>query len=147
MGIRQMIKPHGTETITRGGCEESLTRTPSSSPMLICFEFLEASLHALLSFTWTITRPTNLLRQNIVFSYSEMIPVSFSFFLYFSFLCYFVVIKKYMYIFFILFIFFHENVFIFSCSGMFRNVPCSWFYRRPIATQLTTYLFKTGPDS
>ena len=22
-------------------------------------------------------------------------------------------------------------IFIFSCSGMFRNVPCSWFYRRP----------------
>ena len=21
--------------------------------------------------------------------------------------------------------------FIFSCSGMFRNVPCTWFYRRP----------------
>ena len=20
------------------------------------------------------------------------------------------------------------------CSGMFRNVPCSWFYRRPVKT-------------
>ena len=24
--------------------------------------------------------------------------------------------------------------FIFSCSGMFRNGPCSWFYRRPERT-------------
>ena len=22
-------------------------------------------------------------------------------------------------------------IFIFSCSGMFRHAPCSWFYRRP----------------
>jgi len=22
--------------------------------------------------------------------------------------------------------------YIFCCSGMFRNVPCSWFYRRPL---------------
>ena len=49
----------------------------------------EASLHLLLSFTWTLTHPTiNYLRQNIVFLYSEMIPVSSSFFPYFSFLCY-----------------------------------------------------------
>ena len=67
MGIRQMIKPHDTETITRGGCEESLTKTPSSSPILISFEFSEASLHALLSFAWTITRPTNLLLQKVEF--------------------------------------------------------------------------------
>ena len=25
---------------------------------------------------------------------------------------------------------------IFSCSGMFQNVPCSWFYRHP---KLTTF--------
>ena len=43
--------------------------------------FFLASLHSLLSFEWSLTCPTNLLRQNIVFSHSEMIPVSFSFFL------------------------------------------------------------------
>ena len=50
---------------------------------------LEASLHSLLSFEWALTRPKNSLRQNIVFSYSEMIPVSFflSFFFVFM-LCY-----------------------------------------------------------
>ena len=41
--------------------------------------FFLASLHSLLSFEWSLTCPTNLLRQNIVFSHSEMIPVSFSF--------------------------------------------------------------------
>ena len=39
----------------------------------------------------------------------------------------------------LLFFFFRENYFYFfmfrdipGCSGMFRNVPCSWFYRRPV---------------
>ena len=45
------------------------------------FFFFLASLHSSLSFEWSLTCPTNLLRQNIVFSHSEMIPVSFSFFL------------------------------------------------------------------
>ena len=62
--------------------------------------------------------------------------MSFSFFLYFSFLCYSVVIKKYIYIFFILFIFFHENFFY-----------CFMFCVPGLTTQLTTNLFKTGPDS
>ena len=29
-------------------------------------------------------------------------------------------------------IIFIKNILIFSCSEMFRNVPCSWFYRRPL---------------
>ena len=40
--------------------------------------------------------------------------------------------------FFLINFFFHENYFYLfmfrdvpACSGMFRNVPCSWFYRRP----------------
>ena len=85
----------------------------------------EASLHSLLSFAWTLTRPKNYLRQNIGFSYSEMIRVSFSLFLVsfcFSLLFYFIidVYKNY---------FFRD---VPGCSGMFvRNVPCSGFYRRP----------------
>ena len=100
------------------------------------------------------TRPKNSLRQNIVFSCSEMIPVSFSFFLslflYFSFLCYvicFVIINFakivfYLLLFLLLFIiiiiiiifielinyFFIKKYFNFF---MFRDVPCSGFYRRP----------------
>ena len=29
------------------------------------------------------------------------------------------------------FVFSWKLFLLFSCSGMFRNVPCSWFYRRP----------------
>ena len=100
---------------------------------------LEASLHSLLSFAWTLTRPTNfnLLRQNIVFSYSERIPVSFSWlFHYFSFffLLFYVIINFYKnyFIIIILLYFFSWKLFLFfhvpGCSGMFRHVPeCSVF--------------------
>ena len=145
MAIRQMIKPHGVETITRGGCEENLTKTLSSSPILICFEFRGKP-----SRVTVICMNHHSPNKFIATKYCFLIlgdDTSVFFFLFLSFLCYFFVVKKYMYIFFTLFIFFHENFFIFSCSGMFQNVPCSWFYRRPIATQLTTNLFKTGPDS
>ena len=89
----------------------------------------EASLHSLLSFAWTLTHPTNfnLLRQNIVFSsYSERIPVSFSwFFHYFSFfLCYFtllLIFTKIIFRWLFYYIFFLMKIIsIFSCSGMFR---------------------------
>ena len=71
-------------------CVESLKPSPH---VQFLFLNLEASLHSLLSFAWTLTHPTYL-RQNIVFSYSEMIPVSSSFFpIFFVFmLCYFVII-------------------------------------------------------
>ena len=87
-------------------------------------------------------RPTNYLRQNIVFSYPEMIRVSFSLFLSFSVFGYFTLLLIFMKIILlfllVFFFYFHENYFYFfmfrdvpGCSGMFRNVPCSWFYRRP----------------
>ena len=68
----------------------------------------------------------------------------FIFFLYFSFLFYvfmsiFVICKVfYCLILMYLLLFFYNflNFFMFrdvpECSGMFRNVPCSWFYRRPV---------------
>ena len=79
-----------------------------------------------------------------------MIPVSFSLFLYFSLffvvvvvvvLCYYLFLQKLFYYYYsILFIyFFLENYFIFSCSGMFRNVSCSRFSRRP-----TVYKFQAS---
>ena len=43
--------------------------------------------------------------------------------------------KNYFIILFYLFIFFMKIISIFSCSGMFRNVPCSWFYRRLLNLQ------------
>ena len=83
-------------------------------------------------------RSTNYLRQNIVFSYPEMIRVSFSLFLSLSVFCYFTLLLIFVKIILLLLFFFHENYFYFfmfrdvpECSGMFRNVPCSGFYRRP----------------
>ena len=85
----------------------------------------------------------NYLRQNIVFSYSEMIRVSFSLLLYFLF--YFTLLLiftkiillyyYYYYYYYYFIIFFHENYFYFfmfgdvpGFSGMFRHVPeCSEF--------------------
>ena len=96
---------------------------------------LEANLHSLLSFAWTLTRPTNYWRQNIVFSYPEMIRVSFSLFLSFSVFCYFTLLLAFIKIILLLFIYFYyyffmKIIFIFSCSGMFRNVPgCSGMFR------------------
>ena len=39
----------------------------------------------------------------------------------------------------LLFNFFMKIIFIFSCSGIFRNVPCSWFYRQPTTTTLLQF--------
>ena len=94
---------------------------------------LEASLHSLLSFAWTLTRPTSGLRQNIVFSYSEMIRVSFSLFLYFSFFCccYFkllLIFTKNVLLLLYYYYFFMKIILIFSHPGMFQHVPeCSVF--------------------
>ena len=76
-------------------------------------------------------RPTNYLRQNIVFSYPEMIRVSFSLFLCLSVFCYFtlllIFIKIVLLLLLFFFFFFHENYFYFC---MFRDVPvCSGMFR------------------
>ena len=74
-----------------------------------------------------------------------MMPVSFSLFPYFS-LFFFVVVILLLFIFtkilllllfYFVYLFFLENYFIFSCFGMFRNVPCSRFYRRPVNLENT----------
>ena len=75
-------------------------------------------------------RPTNYLRQNIVFSYPEMIRVSFSLFLSLSVFCYFTLLLIFikvilLLLLLLLFIYFHENYCYFF---MFRDVPeCSMF--------------------
>ena len=75
-------------------------------------------------------RPTNYLRQNIVFSYPEMIRVSFSLFNSFSFgFCYFKLLLIFIKIILLLILFFHENYFDFF---MFRDVPaCSGMFHVP----------------
>ena len=71
-------------------------------------------------------RPTNYLRQNIVFSYPEMIRVSFSLFLSISVFCYVTLLLIFMNFF---VFFFHENYFYFF---MFRDVPeCSGMFHVP----------------
>ena len=72
-----------------------------------------------------------------------MIPVSFSFLLSFFifrfYVMFFWLILIFISLLFYLFNFFMKITFIFfmfrdfsGCSGMFRNAPCSGFYRRPI---------------
>ena len=112
-------------------------KLPSSRPILIYFEFTSKS------FAWTLTRPTNYLRQNIVFSYSEMsfffliISLFFVFFLLFYVILLLLIFTKTMLLLsFYLINFFYENYFYFcmfrdvpGCSWMFRNVPgCSMFH-------------------
>ena len=67
-------------------------------------------------------RPTNYLRQNIVFSYPEMIRVSFSLFLCLSVFCYFTLLLIFIKIvlLLLLFYYFFFMKIIFACSGMFR---------------------------
>ena len=82
--------------------------------------------------------------------YCFLIPgddTSFFFFIslsYFTLLLIFIKIVLLLLLFY--FIFFHENYFYFfmfrdvpECSGMFRNVPCSGFYRRPPNLRSTVY--------
>ena len=99
----------------------------SSRPIWIYFEF--RSKPSLITVISMDPRPTNYLRQNIVFSYPEMIRVSFSLFLSLSVFCYFtlllIFIKNFFIIIITLFIYFHENYFYFF---MFRDFPeCSMF--------------------
>ena len=92
--------------------EESF-KTPSSRPTLIHFEFRsKPSLITVICMNPHSPNKFNLLRQNIVFSYSERIPVSFSWlFHYFRFfLLFYVIINFYFYYIFFslkLFLFFH----------------------------------------
>ena len=99
-------------------------------------------------------RPTNYLRPNIVFSYPEMIRVSFSLFLSLSVFCYFKLLLIFIKITLLLLLFylfiFMKIIFLFSCSGMFRNVPaCSGMFHVPgfidarPAFHVTTYHMKT----
>ena len=106
-------------------------KPPSSRPISwIYFEF-RSKLHSLLSFAWTLTRPTNYLRQNIVFSYSEMsfffliISLFFVFFLLFFVIFLLLIFTKTMLLLsFYLINFFSWKLLLFfhvpGCSGMLR---------------------------
>ena len=128
-------------------CEESL-KTPSSRPILIYFEFRSKP-----SLITVICMDPHSPHKLISTKYCFLIPgddTSFFFFIsfFFGFLLFYVIISFYknnfiiiIFYFLFYFIFFMKIIFIFSCSGifcdvpecfgMFRNVPCSGFYRRP----------------
>ena len=82
--------------------------------------------------------------DKILFSYTpRWTDTNFFFlirFLNFSFFCYFMLFCYHYY--FILLIFFSWTLFLFfhvpECSGMFQNVPWSWFYRLPVTGGLIT---------
>ena len=98
-----------------------LKKPPSSRPILIYFEF--RSKPSLITVISMDPRPTNYLRQNIVFSYPEMIRVSFSLFLSLSVFCYFTLLLIFVKIILLLLLFFSWKLFLFfhvpGCSGMF----------------------------
>ena len=121
-----------------------MRKTPSLRPILIYFEF--RSKRSLITVISMDPRPTNYLRQNIVFSYSEMTRVSFSLFLSLSVFYYVTLLLIFMKIILLLFFFFSLELFLFfhvpgysgmfrdvpACSGMFRNVPeCSGMFHVP----------------
>ena len=111
-----------------------LENPASSRSVLIYFEF--RSKPSFITVICMYPRPTNYLRQNIVFSYPDMIWVSFSSFLSLPlfdvilnfYKKYFITVIIIIIIIIIIFLFCMESIFIFSCSGMFREVPeCSVF--------------------
>ena len=140
----QMI--NSWQTITRGGSVSKAWKPPSSRPILICFEF-RSKPSLITVICMDPHSPKKLFATKwIVFWYSEMsfvfLIISLFFVFFLVILCYFVIInfnkKQCYYYHFIDLIFFSWKLLLFfmfadvpACSGMFQNVPCSWFYRRP----------------
>ena len=137
-------------------CEESL-KTPSSRPILIYFEF--RSKPSLITVIWMDPHSPKkfigtkycffILGDDTSFFFFLSFFVSLFFVFMLCYVIYFVTIifcKNcflsivlfiiYYYYYYLINFFFHKKkyILIFSCSGMFRDVPCSWFYRRPFLT-------------
>ena len=126
-------------------------KPPSSRPILICFEF--RSKPSLITVICMDPHSPNKLFATkycfLILGDEFLFRNHFFIFRFFVvvILCFSVIInfyKNYVIII-ILFnwFFFHENYFYFFmfrdvplCSGMFRNVPCCWFYRRPFSSRL-----------
>ena len=118
-------------------CDENL-KTLSTPPISIYFEFKRKP--SLITVIWMDPHTP---KKFIATKYCFLIlgdDTSFFFFLYFSFLCYviyFVIINFYrncflpIVLFIIIIIIIIIIIYVPGCSGMFRNVPCSGFYRRP----------------
>ena len=121
------------QTISRGGSVRKARKPPSSRPILIYLEF-RSKPSLITVICMDPHSPNKLFGTKYCFLiYPEIIRLSFSLFLYFSVFCFFTWINFYKNYFIIIIIIFfsHESYFYFF---MFRNVPCSGFYRRPIWT-------------
>ena len=137
---RQMINLW--QTITRGDFVRKARKPTSSRPILIYFEFRsKPSLIAVICMN-----PPSLAQQILIFcdkilfshtqrGYQFLVLDYFIIFRFFC-CCYFTLLliftKNILLLLFYYIFFFHENYFIFSCSGMFRNVPaCSGMFHVP----------------
>ena len=114
--------------------EESLKTPLLSRPILISFEFRCQPNH-LLFYSLAQLINCNKIHVSFVFSYSEMVPVSYLFLSFFfrfvsNVILYFigrlVFINIFLYCYFIYLLFICTNYSIFSCSGMFRVAKEGW---------------------
>ena len=139
----QMI--NSWQTITRVSYVSKAWKSPSSRPILIYFEFWsKPSLITVICMD--AHTPNKLFAAKycfLIFGDEFLFLNHFFIFRFFYFiLCYLLLLifTKTMLLlsFYLINFFFHENYFYFfmfrdvpGCFGMFRNVPCSGFYRRP----------------
>ena len=121
-----------------------LKNPPSSRPILIYFEFRsKPSLVTVICMNPHSPNKFQFVATKYCFQLILREDTSFFFLilsLFFVFpLLFYVIInfyKNYFWIIILLYLFFMKIFFMFrdvpECSGMFRNVPCSGFYRRPV---------------
>ena len=127
------------QTITRGSCLSKTWKPPSSRPISIYFEF-RSKPSLITVICMDPHSPNKLFATKYCFLIlgDEFLFLNHFFIFRFFFLFYVILLlliftKTMLLLSFYLIIFFFMKItFIFSCSGMFRNVPCSGFYRRPM---------------
>ena len=143
------------QTITSVSSVRKAWKPPSSRPSSIYFEF--RSKPSLITIICMDPHSSNKLiakKYCFIILLDEQIPVSFSWsdFLIFLFSVFHVILLLLIFtknmllsllLFYFFLFFFYENYFYFfmfrnvpTFSGIFRNVPCSGFYRRPLSTVL-----------
>ena len=137
VGLRKNTRKYDGETPEGVSCSFAYSSRAGNDPFLAqrtintCFKWRKvlAPPFSVISYNTPLILPSHLLRTS---SYMNFFRIQ----------CDFILYKKTQTLFFFIFSFililfhcFYLNFFFhyhfFSCSGMFRNVPCSWFYRRP----------------
>ena len=139
---RQMI--NSWQTITRGSCLSKTWKPPSSRPISIYFEF-RSKLSLIIVICMDPHSPNKLLATKYCpilgdeFLFLNHFFIFRFFFLFYVILLLLIFTKTMLLLSFYLIIIFSWKLLLFfhvpACSGMFRNVPCSWFYGRPFFVQ------------